>query len=104
MNKLIIGIVNTDMQTAFPRPGFKENQIAGQQIVFINFGTNLWLRTRIAIESDKRAFGAGARWLLQPAKNNAVIKRSQKRIQYESSEFYFYTNLAWKLYDFQEPI
>ena len=36
--------------------------------------------------------------------NNAVMKRSQKRIQDESSELYFYVNLAWKLYDFQEPI
>ncbi|SAQ15437.1 Uncharacterised protein [Klebsiella oxytoca] len=43
MNKLVIRVVNTDVQTALAGSGFKEDQIAGQQFAFIDFSADFRL-------------------------------------------------------------
>jgi hypothetical protein len=46
MNELIIGVINADMKAAFTGTCFKKDQIAGQELVFINFSADFRLHTR----------------------------------------------------------
>ncbi len=56
MDKLVIGVVDADMEAVLPGAGFKKDQIARQQIVFIDFGADLRLLAGFARSlSEKRS-------------------------------------------------
>lgn len=48
VDKLVIRVVNTDVQTALSGTGLEEDQIAGQQFALIDFRADLRLLTRFA--------------------------------------------------------
>lgn len=40
MNKLVIGVVDTHVQTALTRPGFEEHQVPREQVILVYLGTD----------------------------------------------------------------
>ena len=59
VNKLVVGIINTDVKPTLARPGFEKNQIPWEQVIFINFGAYFSLFTRLPGELQIKLVAEG---------------------------------------------
>src|SRR5690606_9022923 len=59
MNELIIGIIDADMKAVFSGARFKKDQIAAQELVFINFSADFRLHTRFTRKLEVKFIAEG---------------------------------------------